>query len=158
MKQKTTVKPKAKKRSTKSKATDGRFTVSLPPELLIQLNEMVESRGYANRSQAISKMVSEKYAEFQSQYGEQIVAATVTLIYDHTSRGLQQKISAIQHRFIKEVISSLHVHLQKNDSMEVILLQGPGKQIKKISDELITTRGVKNGRLYISSSILPPIY
>jgi CopG family nickel-responsive transcriptional regulator len=137
---------------------DGRFTVSLPPSLFAQLNGMVKARGYTNRSQAIAKMVAEQYAEFQVKYGDEIVAATVTLIYDHTLRGLQQKITGIQHRYIKEVISSLHVHLESNYSMEVVLLQGPGKRIKKIADQLITTRGVKNGRLYVTSVTLPPIY
>ena len=72
--------------------------------------------------------------------------------------GLQSRLMKIQHKYLKEIISSQHVHLENHHSLEVILAQAPGVRLKQISDELIACKGVKHGYLNVTSTILPPIY
>lgn len=142
----------------KKKNGASRITISLPAELSGQLDDMVSSRGYASRSEAITKMISEQLAHHRQQLGKQIMAGTVTLIYDHARNGLQGRLMKIQHQFLKEIISSQHVHLEQHHSLEVLLVQGPGNRLKRIADALITCRGVKHGYLNVTSTILPPIH
>ncbi len=142
----------------KTKTTASRISVSLPGTLYDELDAMVAARGYASRSEAISKMISEQLVQYQQQLGRQIMAGTITLIYDHSKNGLQSRLMQIQRKHLKEIISSQHVHLERQHSLEVLLVQGPGLRLKRIADELITCRGVKHGYLNVTSTILPPIY
>lgn len=140
------------------KSNVSRISISLQPALFDELDDMVAKRGYASRSEAISKMISEQLVQHQQQLGRQIMAGTITLIYDHEKPGLQSRLMKIQHNYLKEIISSQHVHLEQHHSLEVLLVQGPGFRLKRIADELITCKGVKHGYLNVTSTKLPPIY
>jgi CopG family nickel-responsive transcriptional regulator len=135
-----------------------RISISIPEALFVQLDAMVAERGYASRSEAISKMISEQLVQHAQQFGDEIMAGTITLIYDHARPGLQGRLLKIQHQYLKEIISSQRVHLENHHTLEVILVQAPGNRLKHISDELIACKGVKHGYLNITSTILPPIY
>jgi CopG family transcriptional regulator, nickel-responsive regulator len=150
--------PRADMARPRKKPTASRISISLPSTLYDELDAMVAARGYASRSEAISKMISEQLVQHQQQLGRQIMAGTITLIYDHAKSGLQGRLMRIQHRYLKEIISSQHVHLEQQHSLEVLLVQGPGFRLKRIANELITCRGVKHGYLNVTSTILPPIY
>jgi len=143
---------------SRKKPTASRISISLPSTLYDELDAMVTARGYASRSQAISKMISEQLVQHAQQLGRQIMAGTITLVYDHTKAGLQSRLMKIQRQHLKEIISSQHVHLEQHHSLEVLLVQGPGFRLKRIADALITCRGVKHGYLNVTSTILPPIY
>src|SRR5258705_194815 len=143
---------------TQKKSTASRISISLPSTLFDELDAMVAARGYASRSEAISKMISEQLVQHQQQLGRQVMAGTITLIYDHTKTGLQSRLMKIQHKYLKEIISSQHVHLEQHHSLEVLLVQGPGFRVNRIADELITCRGVKHGYLNVTFTNLPPIY
>ena len=140
------------------KSTAARISVSLPVTLFDELDEMVAKRGYASRSEAISKMISEQLVQHKQELGKQIMAGTITLIYDHAKASLATKLLNIQHKWLKEVISSQRVHLENHHSLEVLLVQGPGYRLKQIAAELIACKGVKHGYLTVTSTILPPIY
>lgn len=140
------------------KSNVSRISISLQAALFDELDDMVTKRGYASRSEAISKMISEQLVQHQQQLGRQIMAGTITLIYDHEKPGLQSRLMKIQHNYLKEIISSQHVHLEQHHSLEVLLVQGPGFRLKRIADELITCKGVKHGYLNVTSTKLPPIY
>jgi len=114
--------------------------------------------GYASRSDAISKMISEQLVQHQHELGKTIMAGTITLIYDHAKGGLATKLLNLQHKWLKEVISTQRVHLENHHSLEVLLVQGPGYRLKQIAAELIACKGVKHGYLTVSSTILPPIH
>jgi CopG family nickel-responsive transcriptional regulator len=143
---------------TKTKGNAARITISIPETLFADLDKMVVKRGYTSRSEAISKMISEKLVRHEEEIGKQVMAGTITLIYSHASPGLQNRLMKIQHRYLKEIISSQHVHLENLHSLEVLLVQGPGARLKKIADELIACKGVKHGNLNVTSTVLPPIY
>lgn len=135
-----------------------RISISLPEPLLRQFDDMVGERGFESRSQAIAEMINERLAEYRSQLGDEIVAGVITLVYDHSRPSLQKQLTDLQHRYLDEVISSLHVQLMRAHTMEVVLVQGPAVRLQQIADELVTCRGVITGRLQLSAAILPPVH
>jgi CopG family nickel-responsive transcriptional regulator len=86
------------------------------------------------------------------------MAGTITLVYDHSTPGLQKQLADLQHRHLSEVISSLHVHLMHAHTMEVILVQGPAQQLQRIADRMLTCRGVITGKLQLTAAIIPPLH
>ena len=135
-----------------------RISVSLPEALLRQLDALVSERGYDSRSQAIAEMISHGIAEYQADQGSEVMAGTITLVYDHTTPRLQKTLAELQHAHIEEVISSLHVHLTHSRTMEVILVQGPADRLHGIADRMITSRGVICGRLQLTTALIPPLH
>ena len=135
-----------------------RISVSLPPDLLADLDRMVESRGYDSRSQAIGEMTHYQLAEHKRARGNEVMAGTITLLYNRATRGLQGRLADIQYQYIDEVISSLHVHLTEDQMLEVILVQGPSARLQDIVDEMITQRGVVTGRLQLLAAVIPPLH
>ena len=135
-----------------------RISVSLPPDLLTELDHMVESRGYGSRSQAISEMVNFQLAEHKRTLGDEVMAGTITLLYNRATRGLQGRLADLQYQYIAEVISSLHVHLSEDQLLEVLLVQGPADKLQAIADEMVTQRGVLTGRLQLLTAVIPPLH
>ena len=134
-----------------------RISVSLPPNLLDELDQMVASRGYGSRSHAVSEMVSAELAEHKRKVGKEVMVGNITLHYDRTVPGLQRRLADLQFQYIDEVISSLHVQLSHQQVMEVILVQGKASRLQKIANEMSTRRGVISGRLQLLAAIMPPI-
>lgn len=134
-----------------------RFTVSLPESLLDELDDMVASRGYASRSQAVAALARDGLVEHAARDGATSVAGTINLVYDHTQKGLQARLAAIQHKYYLMVVTSMHVHLEDHNYMEVLLVQGPAAKLRKLADELITVRGVKQGKLTLTAAAMPPL-
>ncbi|MET5011909.1 ribbon-helix-helix protein, CopG family, partial [Burkholderia pseudomallei] len=102
-----------------------RISVSMPEDLLAELDSMVAARGFESRSQAISEMINLQLLEHKRKLGDEVMVGTITLLYDRSVRGLQKELADLQCDHIDEVISSLHVHLMGQQMMEVILVQGP---------------------------------
>lgn len=141
----------------KPEAFAQRVTISLPDALYQQFEQLMEERGFQNRSQAISEVLSQHIADYYSLKGNRLMAGTITLFYDHKRPGLKQQIADIQHENIRQVISSLHVLLENSNTMEVILVQGPAKRLRQIANKLLACKGVLAGRLNLSRTLLPPI-
>ena len=140
------------------KSNVSRISISLPPALLEELDRMVASQGYGSRSQAIGEMVNYQLAEHKRKLGNDIMAGTITLLYDRSTRGLQKKLADIQFKYIDEVISSLHVHLTTHQMMEVLLFQGHAERLQEIANEVTTQRGVMTGRLQLLAAVIPQIH
>ncbi len=134
-----------------------RFSVSLPESLLDELDAMVKRRGYASRSQAVAALARDGLVEYAAQLGTASVAGTISLVYDHRKTGLQARLAAIQHKYFLLVVTSMHVHLEHHHYMEVLLVQGPAEQLQTLADELVTVRGVKQGKLSLTATALPPL-
>jgi CopG family nickel-responsive transcriptional regulator len=134
-----------------------RFSVSLPESLLDELDTMVERRGYQSRSQAVAALARDGLVDYASQLGTESVAGTISLVYDYRKKGLQARIAAIQHKYYLLIVSSMHVHLEHHNYLEVLLVQGPARELQKLSDELVTCRGVKNGKLALTATAIPPL-
>jgi CopG family nickel-responsive transcriptional regulator len=144
--------------SAPPKSPVSRISVSLPPMLLDELDSMVQSQGYGSRSQAIGGIVNYQLGEHKRKVGNEVMAGTITLLYDLSSRGLQKRLADIQFKHIKEVISSLHVHLNRNQMMEVLLVQGPARQLQTIANELTTQKGVFTGHLHLLAASIPQVH
>jgi CopG family nickel-responsive transcriptional regulator len=135
-----------------------RISISLPEELLCELDRMVEARGFGSRSQAINDMVHQALVEHKSSVGDDVMVGVVTLFYDNSVSGLQKQLADLQYQHIDEVISSLHVHLMHNQTMEVILVQGPADKLQGIADEMISRRGVISGKMYLVAALIPQLH
>ena len=135
-----------------------RISMSLPEELLRELDRMVAQRGFDSRSQAISDMLHQFVVEHKRERGDDIMVGTVTLFYDNSTPGVQKQLAELQVRHIAEVVSSLHVHLMNNQTMEVILVQGPVRILQRIADEMISRRGVISGRMHLAAALIPQLH
>jgi CopG family nickel-responsive transcriptional regulator len=135
-----------------------RISISLPERLLTDLNLMVQEKHYESRSQAIAEMINQWIVEQKQKVGNDVMAGTITLVYDNSTPGLQKYLADLQYQHIDEVISSLHVNLTHAHIMEVVLMQGPGAKLQLIADKMGTARGVLSCRLQVTTSIIPPIH
>ena len=135
-----------------------RISISLPDTLSVQLDEMVRERGFESRSQAIAEMVSRQVTDYKKELGNEIMAGTITLLYDHSTPRLQKLLADLQHEHIKAVISSLHIHLMHSQTMEVILVQGPAAELQLLADKMITNRGVISGNLQLNATLIPQVH
>ncbi|ADE55096.1 nickel-responsive transcriptional regulator NikR [Coraliomargarita akajimensis] len=141
-----------------AKSLAARISVSLPQHLAEALDHMVQERGFHNRSQAIAEMIQQSLITHHQDDDETLMAGTITLIYDSTKRDLLQKLARIEHEHIEEVISSQHVFLEGKYIMEVVLVQGPVKQLRHITNRMVTCKGVSSGGLTLTSKILPQLH
>lgn len=141
-----------------AKRLASRISMTLPEELLNELDAMVSERGFANRSQAIAKILHRSLVEHRNEVGDRVMVGTITLFYDNLATGVQQKLSDLQRQNIAEVISSLHVLLDGERTLEVILVQGPPAKVQEIADAMITLRGVLWGRLELVAALIPQLH
>jgi CopG family nickel-responsive transcriptional regulator len=128
-----------------------RFGVSIPLHLLERFDIIIKDKGYTNRSEAIRDLIRE-FIVGEEWKGEGKVVGSLTLIYDHDVRGVSDKLTEMQHRFHGNVISSMHVHLDKHNCMEVLVIEGEAQEVKRISEGLISSRGVKHGELVMTTT------
>ena len=82
----------------------------------------------------------------------------IALFYNNSVAGLQKQLADLQVCYIDEVISSLHVHLMNNQTMEVVLVQGPARKLQAIADEMTSRRGVISGKMHLVASLIPQIH
>ena len=129
-----------------------RFTVSVPQTLAKQLDRMTREKGYDNRSLAVADMIRDQLVEHRQNYGDRDIAGTITLVYDHHKQHVQAALTDIQHDHHDVIISTLHVHLDHDNCLEVLAVRGKAGTIKKIADELIAAKGVKHGKLTVTTS------
>ena len=132
--------------------TVARFSVSLPASLLRQLDAMAREKSYDNRSLAIADMIRDHLVEHRQQRADEDIAGTITLVYDHHKQHVQATLTDIQHDHHEVIVSTLHVHLDHHNCLEVLVVRGKAGTIKKIADELIAAKGVKHGKLTVTSS------
>lgn len=134
-----------------------RISLSLPGGLLERFDGLVEERGFDSRSQAVAELLSRELDRHGSKSGREIMTGTIVLVYGHSNADIKRRLADIQYDHIDEVIGSLHVLLEKQHTMEVVLVQGRASTLRKIADELITCKGVENGTMTLTSSLIPPV-
>jgi CopG family nickel-responsive transcriptional regulator len=126
-----------------------RIGISLEDDLLRQFDRLIAEKGYANRSEAIrdlirAELVQRAWAEAK---GKEERVVVVALVYDHDSSSLAQKLTHIQHENHLAVVSSLHVHMDAHNCLEVLVLRGRAREVLAMGESLASTRGVKFGRV-----------
>lgn len=128
-----------------------RIGVSLEPQLLSWFDKRIAQEGYTNRSEAVRDLIRQKMVEEQWQAGQEECVAAVTLVYEHHGE-VSQRITQIQHDVHVHVISTLHVHIDHDNCLEVIVLRGSGVQIEQVGNRMISLRGVKHGKLIATTT------
>ena len=126
-----------------------RIGISLEDELLERFDDLIDEKGYVNRSEAIRDLIRGELVQrdWSSSRSEEERVAVVALVYDHDSASLAQKLTHIQHENHLAVVSSLHVHMDAHNCLEVLVLRGQAKDIVAMGESLVSTRGVKYGRV-----------
>jgi len=132
--------------------------MSLPGELLRELDHMVKARGFESRSQAINDMLHQSIVGHRQELGDGVMVGIIALFYNNSVRGLQKTLADLQVRYIDEVISSLHVHLMHNHTMEVVLVQGPAQKLQAIADQMTSRRGVISGRMHLVAALISQLH
>ncbi|MGC8744822.1 MAG: nickel-responsive transcriptional regulator NikR [Verrucomicrobiia bacterium] len=129
-----------------------RFSVSIPANLLKQFDEIVRKKKSVNRSQAIADIISDAIVEYKIENGEEEMAGTITLVYDHHKPHVQENLTSIQHDYHQYIISTLHVHLDHHNCLETLVVKGKAAVLKRIAEILIASKGVKHGKLTITTT------
>ena len=135
-----------------------RLSVSLPSELLQQLDAMVSERDLPSRSQMIAELIRHELAEHGETRPDTVLAGTITLIYRADSGRVRQALATTQCAYVKEVISSQHVFLEDDQSLEVLLVQGPAGRLQSLCDDLRKIRGMQQIKLVTTTALLPPLH
>jgi CopG family transcriptional regulator, nickel-responsive regulator len=129
-----------------------RIGVAIDAALLEQFDQLIAKRGYTNRSEAFRDLIRDQLIEKAAEVPDSIVVGTVTLVYNHHVRLLSDRLNEMQHQTFHNVLSTLHVHLDHDNCLEVMVLKGKASAVRKIADALISTKGVKHGRLTITTT------
>jgi CopG family nickel-responsive transcriptional regulator len=129
-----------------------RIGVAIDSDLLEKFDSLISTRGYTNRSEAFRDLIRDELVEKAWEKPDSLVVGTVTLVYDHHVRMLSDKLTDLQHDHFHHVLSTLHVHLDHDNCLEVLVLKGKASAVRKLADALISTKGVKHGRLTITTS------
>lgn len=129
-----------------------RFGISIDDKLLKSFDRLIEEKGYLNRSEAIRDLIRASLVELKWECGEEETVGTVTLVYNHHVRDLSDKLTEQQHSYHDQIVSALHVHLDAHNCLEVLVVRGKARQVKKIADELIGVKGVKHGKLVMTTT------
>lgn len=136
-----------------------RLSMSLPAELSRQLDTMVEERGLPSRSQLIAELIRDELAEHGAALRpDDMLAGTITLVYRGDMGRVRHQLAQTQGEYLKEVISSQHVFLEDDQSLEVLLVQGPARRLRDLCDALRKVRGVQQLRLFTTTALLPPLH
>lgn len=135
-----------------------RISISLPEKLLADLDRMVKQRGFESRSQAVNEMLHQALLEHKNDVGDDVMVGIIALFYNNAVPGLQKQLADLQVRYIDEVISSLHIHLMNNKTMEVVLVQGPARALQLIADEMTSRRGVISGKMHLVAALIPQVH
>ncbi len=129
-----------------------RFGVSVDSQLVKKFDALIARKGYRNRSEAIRDMIRDRLVEEEWETGERETVGTITLVYNHHTRELEHALTDMQHKSFHQIISALHVHLDAHNCLEVLVVKGKSHEIRKIADRLIGTRGVKHGKLTMTTT------
>ncbi len=128
-----------------------RIGVSLEPQLLMRFDDLIGRKGYSARSEAIRDLIRNALAEETwKQEGSEVVG-TITLLYEHERGNVRERLMEIQHHHHSQISSSMHVHLNTEQCLEVLVASGKAADVKHLSDELGSVRGVLHCKLTMTA-------
>ena len=130
-----------------------RFGVAMDEDLLERFDALVARRGVAaNRSEAVRDLVRDALVDAQWEASDEEIVGTVTMVFDHHASDLSEKLDSLQHEHYREIVSTLHVHLDPHNCLEVLVIRGSSAEVRDIADALLGTKGVKHGKLVTTTS------
>ena len=128
-----------------------RLSISIEEPLLKRLDKMVADCKYSNRSEFIRDMVRDLLVRREWDRDEEVVG-TMTLLYDHSTKGLVQRLKTVQHEHRDEILASTHVNLEEDMCAEMIMLRGKAAQLKQLADKLRQLKGVIHAAISLGST------
>ena len=128
-----------------------RIGVAIDSNLLAKFDRFIRKQGYTNRSEAFRDLIRDRLVASATEAPGTKAVGTITLIYDHHSRLLPEKLMNVQHEHHDSIISTTHAHLDHDTCLEVIIVRGTAREIQALADLLIGTKGVQHGRLVMST-------
>ena len=131
-----------------------RFGVSIEPELLSKFDKMIKKEGYSNRSEAIRDVIRKNLIIEKNKDPNAKAIGTLTMIYDHHSGNLTNRLLGLQHDHHNEILSTTHIHIDHHNCLEVLVLKGKTGSIQKLADNIKALKGIKHGELVITKSSL----
>ena len=129
-----------------------RFGVSIEPNLLEKFDSLIENEGYENRSEAIRDLIRKALISRKKHNPNSISMGTLTMIYDHHTSNLTNKLLKIQHDHTAEILTTTHIHINHDYCLEVLILKGKTKNIQHLADTIKSLKGIKHGELIITTS------
>ena len=129
-----------------------RFGVSIDSKLIKKFDDLINRKGYSTRSEAIRDMIRDTLVEQEWESGQQETVGTITIVYNHHTRELDHALTDMQHKSFHQIVSALHVHLDAHNCLEVLVVKGKSSEIRDIADRLIGTKGVKHGKLTMTTT------
>ncbi|WP_022846657.1 MULTISPECIES: nickel-responsive transcriptional regulator NikR [unclassified Desulfurobacterium] len=126
-----------------------RFGISIDGKLLERFDEYIEKKGYVSRSEAVRDLIRNALIE-ESVGEDREVFGTITIVFDHHQKELEDKLTEIEHQHLGNIISSLHVHIDHHHCMETIVVKGKASEIRELADRIISQKGVKHGKLVVT--------
>jgi CopG family nickel-responsive transcriptional regulator len=130
-----------------------RFGVAMDDDLLGRFDELVARRGSAaNRSEAVRDLVRDALVDEQWEAPDEEIVGTITMVFDHHANDLAEKLDSLQHAHHDKVVSSMHVHLDAHNCLEVLVVRGASADVRDIADTLLGTKGVKHGKLVTTTT------
>ncbi|HEY5516812.1 MAG TPA: nickel-responsive transcriptional regulator NikR [Coriobacteriia bacterium] len=125
-----------------------RFSVAMDEDLLARFDDLVARRGSAvNRSEAVRDLVRDALVDAEWEDSDEEIVGTITMVFDHHASDLSDKLDSLQHAHHERIVSSMHVHLDAHNCLEVIVVRGTSGQVRAIAEGLLGTKGVKHGKL-----------
>lgn len=129
-----------------------RFGVSIEPSLLKKFDKSIKKEGYTNRSEAIRDIIRKNLIIEQSMNPDIECIGTLTMIYNHHTGNLTNKLLEIQHDHNNQILSTTHIHIDHNNCLEVLVLKGKNKKIQNLSNRIKSLKGIKHGDLVITET------
>ena len=128
-----------------------RTGVSLEEDLLQEFDRLITKRGYKNRSEAFRDLIREALLT-ETVHSNKPVVGTLTLVYDHHTPNLSEKLTDAQHTAGASVLAATHVHLDHHYCLEVVIMKGKSKDLQELADHMLALRGVELGKLVLTNS------
>jgi CopG family transcriptional regulator, nickel-responsive regulator len=129
-----------------------RIGVAIDADLLAAFDSDISKQGYANRSEAFRDLIRDRLVRAEIENPNKEVVGTLTLVYDHHQRNLTEKITSLQHDHHGVVVSTLHVHLDHHNCLEVLILRGKSKAVRHLADRIISVKGIQHGQLAVTAA------
>lgn len=131
-----------------------RVGVSFEPELLFKFDDLIKRKGYSNRSEAIRDLVRKSLLESEIETEKGDVIGTLTIIYDHDMGEVTNRLLHTQHHHHSEISSTTHIHVDEHTCLEVVVVRGKAKNVRRLADNIKAIKGVKHGELVITKTSL----
>lgn len=128
-----------------------RIGISVEPDLLKKFDRLIKRQGYETRSKAVRDLIRKALISETYEAGNKQVYGTITMVYDHHIGGVTDKLLHYQHDYRKNIMTTSHVHLDKQNCLEVVVVKGKAKSVKEMADKIASIRGMRHGELSITS-------